>query len=157
MSSVQKGLITYQGIDSECFENMMNFKQFNIDNVFQIPCHKPNIEQIVKVWVHTCIEHFELVKTPVGVSLEGQEVTGFKLLVSGDLSTKIEYVADESSQSVHTAHAKIPFCNYVVLPKDFNPNSMIFPSVSVEDIFADQIDCRCVYTNVTMLLVAEIC
>ncbi|MGL6104788.1 DUF3794 domain-containing protein [Romboutsia sp.] len=157
MGSVQRSLISYQGIDSCQYTNIKNFKQFNIDYIFCIPCQKPNIEQVIKVSVEPCVEHHEVVKTPVGISLEGQEVTGYKLLVSGDMKLKVEYVADEPTQSVHTAHTTFPFCSYIVLPATFNPSSMIFPTIAVEDVFSEQMDCRCVYNNITMLLVADIC
>lgn len=157
MGSLQKGLTTYYGIDNYQFENLTNFKQFSMDYVFCIPCKKPNIEKIVKVWVDSSIEHYEVVKTPVGISLEGSEVTGYKLLISGDISLRVEYIADEPTQTVHTAHTLIPFCSYIVMPVNFNPDSMILPSISIEDVYSEKIDCRSIYNNVTMLLIADIC
>lgn len=157
MKSIQRELISYNGISSCDYNDIPNFKQFNTDYVFCIPDVKPDIEQITKVWVDACVVDSEVIKTPVGTSLEGQNITGYKLLVCGDMNLKIEYVACEATQSVHTAHTTFPFCGYVVLPKDVNPNAIITATVEIEDIFSEQKDLRCVYNNITMMIIADIC
>lgn len=157
MGSIQRDLISYNGISTCFYNDLENFRQVNIDHIFCIPDQKPNIEQIVKVWADACVISREVVSTPIGTSLEGQNLTGHKLLVCGDIDLKIEYVACESSQSVHTASTKFPFCGYIVLPKGTNPNAMIKASVVIEDIFSEQIDCRCIYNNITMMIIADIC
>lgn len=156
MAKVHRDLIEYNGID-RCPFNSDFFKQINLDFIFCIPEQKPNIEQILKVWVKPCIVHQEIVKTPVGLSLEGQNVTGKKLMISGDMKIKIEYVACSSEQPVHTAHTVFPFCSYVVLPSDFNENAIITASALVEDVLSEQMDLRCIYNNITMMVIADIC
>ncbi|MBW6409256.1 DUF3794 domain-containing protein [Clostridium weizhouense] len=156
MASVIRGLIEYNGIDNCTKNNMKNFRQINYESTFCVPCQKPDIEQIVKVYADTDIVKYEIIKTPIGISLEGQKVTGFKLLVCGDINYKIQYVADEPTQSVHTFHQSIPFCGYIVLPEKFNPGSYINPSALIEDISVEQMDSRCVYSNITLLLVTDI-
>lgn len=157
MSKVQRNLIEYNGISKCSYNNLPNFKQVNLDYIFCIPESKPNIEQIVKVWADGCVINTEVVKTPIGNSLEGQIVTGYKLLVCGDINLKVEYVACEASQSMHTAHTTFPFCGYIVLPQGVNPNSIIKASIAIEDILTEQMDLRCIYNNITMLLIADIC
>lgn len=156
MASVVRGLIEYNGIDDCMTNNIKNFKEVNFESTFCVPCQKPNIEQIVKVYGKTEILRYEIVKTPIGVSLEGQKVTGYKLLVCGDIKYKIQYVADEATQSVHTFHQCMPFCGYIVLPEKFNKDSYINPVSLIEDISVEQIDERCVYANITLLLIAYI-
>lgn len=156
MASIERGLIEYNGIDVCRKNNLKNFKQVNYESTFCVPGQKPDIEQIVKVYAKTSISKSEIVKTPVGKSLEGQEVTGYKLLISGDINYKIQYVANEATQSVHTFHKCVPFCGYVVLPKNFNTGVYISPSALIEDISVEQIDCRCVYSNITLLLLVDI-
>lgn len=156
MSSIDRGLIEYRGLDTCIKGNLKNFKQVNYENTFSIPCQKPDMEQIVRVDSKASIFKYEVIKTPIGVSLEGQEVTGHKLLVCGDINYKLQYVANEPTQSVHTFHQTVPFCGYIVLPKKFNAGAYINPSTLIEDISVQQIDSRCVYSNITMLLVANI-
>lgn len=157
MGKVTRDLIEYNGVMNCAYDNISYFKQINEDHIFCLPKEKPNIEQIVKVWGEACIVDKEVIKTPIGTSVEGQNITGYKLIVCGDISLKIEYVACDLTQSVHTAHTKFPFCGYVVLPKDTNLNLIIKPSVSIEDIFSEQMDLRCIYNNITLIIVADIC
>lgn len=156
MTGIMRSLIQYEGID-KCNYTEGTFKQMNVDNVFCIPLVKPDIEQIVKVWANSEICKYDIIKTPIGESLEGQVLTGYKLVLMGELKMKYEYVALESTQSVHTAHTIIPFCGYIVLPKKFNPCSIVFPTILIEDIHSEQVNDRCIYTNVTLMLNAELC
>lgn len=162
MSKFIRNLIEYSGIDQSLndncgMEDVTSFKQSNIDLNFIIPECKPDIEQITKVWVKVDTIHYEIVKTPVGTSYEGQTITGYKLLFIADVKLKVEYVADECEQSVHTAHTTIPFCEYVVMPEGYNSIAGISPSIYVEDIYASQVDCRSIYTNITLMTVVRSC
>lgn len=157
MSKITRDLVDYHGINTCPYKDLPNFNQINTDYVFCIPDVKPDIEQIVKVFADSCVVETEIVKTPIGTSLEGQNITGYKLLVCGDIHLKVEYVACNTSQSVHSAHTKFPFCGYVVLPKNTNPNAIIKASIAIEDIFSEQMDCRCIYNNITMMVIADVC
>ncbi|AOR23339.1 SPOCS domain-containing protein [Clostridium taeniosporum] len=157
MGKIQRELIEYSGINTCIIKDKQNFNQINIEETFCIPAQKPDMEQINKMRAKGCIVNYEVVKTPVGTSLEGQVITGYKLLVCGKIELKVEYVACDCTQSVHTAHACLPFCAYVVLPKDINPNARLTPNVIIEDIFSEQIDERCIYNNITMMVLVDIC
>lgn len=157
MNKMQRELIEYNGISSYPTKNKKNFNQVNIEETFCIPRQKPDMEQINKVWAKGVIVNYEIVRTPVGISMEGQSVTGFKLLICGDIKFKVEYVSSEEMQSVHTVHTDFPFCAYVVLPKEFNANACIKPNIIIEDILSEKIDNRCIYTNITMMLLVDIC
>lgn len=157
MSKVERDLIEYIGVEYCPVKNKKNFNQINIEQVFCIPSQKPDMEQINKIWAKGYVDNYEVVKTPVGTSVEGQIMTGYKLLVCGDIKLKVEYVALEETQSVHTAHMTFPFCAYVVLPGDVNKNSRINTSILIEDIFSEQMDERCIYNSITMMVIADIC
>lgn len=155
---IQRDLIEYNGINTcPVKNNKTTFNQFNIEQEFCIPNQKPNIEQVTRMWAKGEIVDYEIVKTPVGTSIEGQTVTGYKVLVCGDLKLKVEYVACEAAQSVHTAHVSYPFCAYAVLPEDLNVNARIKPNIVIEDIFAEQMDKRCIYNNITLMLLVDVC
>ena len=77
-------------------------------------------------------------------------------MVTGDIEYKMQYVANETTQTLHTAHTTYPFCGYVVLPEKFNPNTMIEASVAIEDIYSDQMDLRCIYNNITMMIIVDL-
>lgn len=157
MGSNMRNLIEYNGISSCSYGELAHFRQMNTEFTFCVPTQKPDIEQIIKVWVNPCILNFKVIKTPKGTSLEGQNITGNKLMIQGDIQYKVEYVALEAEQSIHTAHTTIPFCGYVVLPEKFNKNAFISASVEVEDIHSDLLDTRCIYNNITLMLSADLC
>ncbi|MEF9934296.1 MAG: DUF3794 domain-containing protein [Clostridium sp.] len=162
MDNFIRDLIEYKGIDiyepNSCFmKESTSFKQSTIDVNLCVPPQKPDIEQVVKVVVDKEIVKYKVVKTPTGVSVEGQEVTGYKLLVMGDITVKVVYVALEEEQSMHSFHVIIPFCEYIVMPKDFRGLSIVTPEIYVEDIYVRQQDCRCLFGNVTLLTMADIC
>ncbi|AOR23331.1 SPOCS domain-containing protein [Clostridium taeniosporum] len=157
MGKIQRDLIEYNGINDCPIKNTANFNQINIEERFCIPNQKPDMEQITRVWVKGKVVDYEIVKTPIGTSLEGQTVTGYKILVCGDINYKVEYVALEATQSVHTAHTTIPFCAYAVLPENTNPNARINSTILIEDVLSEQVDKRCIYNNITMMLLVDIC
>lgn len=156
MAAIIRNLIQYEGIE-ECIYTDGNFKQFNVDDTFVIPILKPDVEQIVKVWAKARVCSHKIIKTPIGESVEGQVLTGYKLILMGEINAKYEYVALKKEQSVHTAHNIIPFCSYVVMPKAFNPSSLVTPIIWIEDIHAELLGTRCIYNNVTLMVNAEIC
>lgn len=157
MGKIKRNLIEYNGINACIIRNKKNFNQINLEDNFCIPTQKPDIEDINRIWVEAKIKDYDIVKTPIGVSLEGQKMTGFKLLACGELKLKVEYVTCDSVQSVHTAHKIVPFCAYAVLPDGVNENTRMVPSIIIEDILAEQVNERCIYNNITMMLIVDIC
>lgn len=153
-----KNLIEYDGI-ADILPEYPNkygaFKEFSIEETLEIPSVKPDIEQILKISVAVIIKCTKIIETPQGISLEGQIITGRKLIVKGRLNQIVEYVADEVTQPVHAAHFSIPFCTFIVIPEDYEEDS-VYVSSYIEDIFIEQIDKRNIYKNITMILDAEI-
>ncbi|MCY6369538.1 DUF3794 domain-containing protein [Clostridium ganghwense] len=157
MGSVVKGLIDYSGIADIFPKDPKCFKQLTVQENLIIPSVKPDIEQIVRVIAEVIITNTRVIKTPVSISSEGQILTGWKLIVEGELKQKIEYVADEPTQSVHAAHFTVPFSTYIVLPEDFNEGCLINVVPYIEDIYVQQIDKRTLFKNVVLFLDATCC
>lgn len=157
MASIIKNLIEYSGLAEELphLENPSNFKQFILQENLILPEAKPDIEQIVKVVAEVTITNTRVIKTPKATSLEGQRLTGFKLIVEGELKQKIEYVANVPSQAVHAAHFNIPFSNFIVLPENFKIGTPITVTGYIEDIFTELFDKRTIFKSTTILLIAE--
>lgn len=157
MSSIVKNLIEYAGLVDElpvlCAPAC--FKQFSVQETLTIPCVKPEIEQIIKVMCEIVVTSSRVIRTPKATSAEGQVLTGFKLIVEGELRQKIEYVAEEPTQSVHAAHFNIPFSSFIILPCDYTMGVPLTVTGYIEDIYAQQLDRRNIFKNVTILLVAE--
>lgn len=157
MASIVKGLIEYSGIADIFPTNTKCFKQLTVQENLVIPSVKPDVEQIVRVIAEVVITSTRVVKTPKSISDEGQILTGWKLIVEGELVQKVEYVADEPTQSVHAAHFKVPFSTYVVLPEKFNDCCTINVVPYIEDIYVQQIDKRTLFKNVVLFLDVPCC
>lgn len=155
MANLVSNLIEYAGIADNLPEAPEAFKQFNVQETVCLPAAKPDIEQIVKVMAEVVITSTRVIKTPVATSLEGQILTGYKLVVEGEVMQKIEYVADEPTQSVHAAHFNVPFSTFIVLPSDYVMGTPLVVTGYIEDIYAKQIDKRCIFKNITVLVTAE--
>jgi len=159
MANVTRKLIEYQGIASplpSLTSPLAPFKQFNVQETLDIPEAKPDIEQVVTVKADLDIVKTTLIKTPSQVvSLEGQKLTGWKLVVEGHIKQVIQYVADEPMQSVHAAHFTVPFSTYVILPPDFEEGTLVDIKGYIEDIYAEKLDLRRIFKNITILLVAK--
>ncbi|MCY6369536.1 DUF3794 domain-containing protein [Clostridium ganghwense] len=154
MASIVKNLIEYVGIvDPEQLpEQMTSFKQLTVQENLTIPSAKPDIEQIVRVMAEAVITSTKIIETPIGKSKEGQILTGRKIIIEGMLNQKIEYVADEPTQSVHAAHFKVPFSTFIVLPEDFEDGTVVTIIPYIEDIYVKQVTKRDIFKNVTLLL-----
>lgn len=157
MASLIKGLIEYSGIADVFPKGPKSFKQLTVQENLTIPSVKPDVEQILRVIAEVVITDTRVIKTPVSISEEGQVLTGYKLLVEGELIQKIEYVADEPTQSVHAAHFKIPFSTFIILPPDFVENSQVRVVPYIEDVYVQQLDKRHIFKNVLLFLNAVVC
>lgn len=155
MASFVSNLIEYSGIADVLPTAPHAFKQFNVQENVCLPIAKPDIEQLTKIMAEVVITSTRVIKTPVATSLEGQILTGFKLIVEGEVRQKVEYVADEPTQSVHAAHFNIPFSTFIVLPATYVQGTPLVVTGYIEDIYAKQIDKRCIFKNITILLTAE--
>ena len=138
--------------------------QMYLPETLSIPPQKPDAETINAVNVTISIIRKEVIKTPIsgGDNLEGKVLTGRKLIVEGDLCQKIVYTADEPQQSVHSAEFSVPFSAYIVVPKEYTFNSVVFDSLDinyevnscVEDLSVELLDPRTILKRVTFLLYA---
>ncbi|GFP74496.1 DUF3794 domain-containing protein [Clostridium fungisolvens] len=155
MASFVSNLIEYSGIADVLPIAPHAFKQFNVQKNVCLPIAKPDIEQLTKIMAEVVIISTRVIKTPVATSLEGQILTGFKLIVEGEVRQKVEYVADEPTQTVHAAHFNIPFSTFIVLPATYVQDTPLVVTGYIEDIYAKQIDERCIFKNITILLTAD--
>jgi len=160
MASVIKGLIEYSGITTDFPTNPpynpIYFKQFTVQEELTLPAAKPDIEQIVRVLAEVEITHTRIINTPISVSYEGQKLTGHKMLIEGEIFQKIEYVADEPTQSVHAAHFQVPFSAYIVLDAGHTDDDTIHVVPYIEDIYVQQIGKRKIFKNVVLFLDAVV-
>ncbi len=131
------------------------FKQFNLENYLSIPEQKPDMEQINEITGLIEISNYYTIDTPIGLSEEGQTLTGNKLIIHGILTLTLNYTADVPEQNVHSSQYCIPFSSFIVIPKEFSINCSAGIKGLVEDIYFNQTTNRCFFTNATVILIAN--
>lgn len=156
-SKVIKNLVEYSGINSVLPNNPTIFTQFNISQNLCVPTQKPDIERLLKVNTQIFIDDYKIIKTPVGTSLEGQILTGNKVIAYGRILYTIMYVANKDDQSVHSAHFEIPFCRFIVLPVGFSLYTPIKIIPYIENVSACLADLRCIDVCATIFLNVVTC
>lgn len=159
MASIVKNLIELDGISDflpQFSEKFAPIKEFNVQETLDIPAEKPDIEQLVKVKSELIITSTKVIRTPAAVSLSEQVLTGWKVIIEGELKQTIQYVSDEPAQSVHGAHFDVPFSIFIVLPPDFEEGQCVNVEGYIEDIYAEKIGKRQIFKNITILLAARI-
>ncbi|WMJ80619.1 CARDB domain-containing protein [Clostridium sp. MB40-C1] len=132
-----------------------SFKQLSREEYVKIPVQKPDIEEILNIVVDIEITNTKVIKTPIITSLEGQNLTGFKLIVEGVLNQKVEYIACDEKQSVHAAHFRVPFSTFIILPESYVEGTNIEIEAIVEDIYSKLVNKRTVFKNITFMILAK--
>lgn len=144
--------LTVESNEAVTYVGITIFKQISVDENLTIPTVKPDAEDILEVIAEVEITYTNVIKTPIVTSYEGQQLTGWKLIVEGKLKQKITYIADEPTQSVHAAEFDVPFSTFLVLPKDFKECQQVKVVGIIEDIFVKLVNKRTIFKNVTLML-----
>ncbi|MGL5416309.1 MAG: DUF7507 domain-containing protein [Clostridium sp.] len=136
--------------------NISNFKQISVDEYLRIPSQKPDMEAINNIEATVEFASSYVIKTPKNYSNEAQNLTGYKLIINGILDQVVEYTALVPEQTVHSAHYRVPFSTFIILPEEFKECDRIDIEGIVEDIYYKEKNCREFFKNVTVLVVAKI-
>ena len=131
------------------------YKQLSKNKIFKIPIKKPDIEEIINIIVDAKIADTKVIKGIKGKSIEGQILTGYKLIVEGTLSENIEYISCWKKQSIHSVNFKMPFSSYIILPECYKKGDFIKVEAEIEDVSFRVIDNRTVFNNIIFLLIAK--
>jgi hypothetical protein len=133
------------------------FKQISVEGNLIIPEVKPDIEEVINVFVDAEILYKNIIRTSKGESFEGKTLTGYKLFIMGFLNQQVEYIGHNRNQSVHVAHFRVPFSTYVILPSNYCELFPVSIEIIIEDIFHFMINKREIFENITFMLYARSC
>lgn len=133
--------------------SLTNFKQISIDENLVLPEESPDILNIISISVDPIITDSRLIEVPLATSIEGQRLTGFKLILNGELIQTIVYTSDTPEQATETIEISVPFSTFIMLPEDYQGVGNEDIEMIVEDIFYTLIDERTIFKNVTLLVV----
>lgn len=144
--------IKIYGISKGTLEQSRIFTQFNVDNQFCIDSCCSDIKRIVNASAEVNVEGYKLIKTPIGTSLEGQNVTGINAFVSLCIKYNIIYSIDETEECFYSTSFQKRVCELIALPREFTTSTPIKITPYVEDINIKLENYRCIDTNIFVLL-----
>lgn len=132
-----------------------NFKQINMSEYIYMDCQIPSIREINGINANVNIEHFNIIKTPVAISKEGQKLSGYKLIVHGNVEQVMEYISLNEEQSTNSYRFESPFSTYIILPQDFISGTNIEIVGFVEKINSNKINESNFFRSIEMLIIAK--
>lgn len=97
-------------------ESLAYFKEELLSETIEIDYIKPDIENVLDLLITPEIVSYKIVNTQVGISNEGQSLTGYKLVVEVKIHGKITYIANDCTQSVHGQSFDTMKSIFVVIP-----------------------------------------
>lgn len=134
-----------------CLENIEFFKQFNIyetidcnefiyrkeffGNRYNIVKHRLMISKIDATTPILEIQMAKLIDTVEGTSLEGQHLSGKKLILVGKINFNIiiQYNCNKKFK-YNIKNIKIPFSTFIIIPKDICKRDSVNLRYEIEDI-----------------------
>lgn len=147
--------VVYKGLSDYIPDNLNTFSQINVSEVLKLKENLFGIDEIVKVSLTSNVYDKKIVKTATGKSLEGQILTGMKLLSEGEFLIRVDYSSDEDFGGIHTFKDKIFFSSGVSLPETSSVNSRTIEGVYVEDIYAQKLSLREIMVNISFIFAVE--
>lgn len=155
MKSIIREKTVYTGISDYIPENIDSFTQMSVNKILTIEDNSRSIDDILKISVAPNITNSKIVKTAIGKSLEGQHLTGYKLLSEGEFFIQINYSCDDEYGGIYIYKDKIYFNNATTLNEDMNQNSRAICNVYIEDIYGDKLSDKEIHLNINFIFTVE--
>ncbi len=147
--------VEYVGI-AEKIRSSKYFRQIVVDGKFCLPDDKPAIEQVTDVEMRAEVNRAELIGTPTGTSAEGTRLSGWSIVVQGQLIGRMQYIGALPKQPVITAMFAMPFLTTLVVDPCTLPYE-VDAVAHIEDISVTAVDACCIYARVALYIAARGC
>ncbi|MGL4798622.1 MAG: hypothetical protein ACRCWY_04365 [Cellulosilyticaceae bacterium] len=150
-----------KGIATNLPPTVMYFQEDCFLEDMIIPSQKPDIDDILDITAGCEVIDYNLIDTLTGVSYEGQQLTGEKLVVSVLFKLQVKYVGEACTQTIHAAHSNEMMKNvFVVLPPevggqrvcDLIRRNKFSINCYIEDFYAKKKDSRTLSAYMTYLV-----
>ena len=155
MSRIIRDAIYYDGISDYIPSDINCYTYKSIDKIITLKEDLPSIDEIINVKVIYNLKDKKVVKTATGTSLEGQVLTGLKLLSEGEFVIRIDYSNEELNGCIYTVKEKIYFNNAVDLNLSYSINSRIVENIYIEDIYVEKNNERELIANISYIFAIE--
>lgn len=156
MSNIYKNLIEYSGISNYIPKDISCYREFNVDSIVNLTKDRPKIDEIIKISASHKINSTRIIKTPIGKSLEGQELTGKKYMIEGELNFRVDYLSENEDSKVYCTYYKEYFATSIVLQQDIINSTMFIPTIFIEEINGEVLNNEQVLIITTILASVEI-
>lgn len=132
--------------------NSSNFKQISVQEYLMIPNGNIDIESINSISGYVEGVKCHTIKTMKTTSLEGQILSGNKIIIYGTLKIVVQYTACDYSQSVHSVKYNIPFTTFVVLSSNYITSNKVEIDARVENIDHNVVSCKKFFVNASIFI-----
>ena len=160
---VTKGVCSYDKITS-LFKTIPNgpeeWTEFNVYSNFRIDGKIPEVSKVLSTVSNIQLLYSKVIQTPISnvSNTEGNRLTGRKLIIQGNLISKITYVSNNDCNSVHSIRITTPFTTYIVLENTSNSLSLesCYKVIScIEDIYSCAFSETGIFQSATIFLKAQ--
>ncbi|SFA96836.1 SPOCS domain-containing protein [Clostridium frigidicarnis] len=148
--NIDKILPNYIDIQGNCVPNY--FTQFNVYNNFTINCRWIDCESIEVINSKLEILSSKIIDTVIGTSIEGQHLTGKKLILVGKIIAKINLKCFKCNNRICCIEKNIPFSTFIILPNPINEEDPINLRYLIEDATGVMISRNKLFINVTIII-----
>ncbi|SHK09157.1 protein of unknown function [Clostridium cavendishii DSM 21758] len=138
----------------------VNWKEINMVDSLTLPEDSLDIRKINSIIVGCSIQKKQLIHTPMIKNtpienLEGEIMTGFKLMIQGEVDEKIFYTVDNEEQLIRACEFRLPFYTAITLDKETQINDTYYVQSYIENLYTKVINQREISNNITIFLNAE--
>lgn len=154
----EKDKVIYNLEECESIKNTSYFSQFNTYKNFKLVSKKSGISLLDTSICGINIHNIKLIDTIECISLEGEEMTGKKLILVGDINTniRIENVGNvkrnRRSTKKNILELKIPFSTFIQMPRGVKNSDKINLKYLIQDITSSVLDNNNLFISVTAII-----
>ncbi|AOR24031.1 SPOCS domain-containing protein [Clostridium taeniosporum] len=156
MINIYENLIEYSGVSEYIPKDISCYKEFNLESVINLSFDRPKMKEIIKTSIKPKINSTRIINTPTGKSLEGQELTGKKYIIEGQVNIRIDYLSETEDNKVHCTRYKQNFSSGIILHRNIVNNSILIPSIFIEQINAELLSNEQALVITTLLSTVEV-
>lgn len=138
--------------DSVQKDEIKYFTQFNICKSFQLACKGIKDSNIEDNVVNLRIKSAKRICTIEGVSIEGENLTGQKLILIGKANTKTIIRCPKNVKKLCVLEKNIPFSTFITIPKKTCKDECINLKYLIEDVTALLIDENKIFITITLMM-----
>lgn len=154
----EKDKVIYNLEECESIKNTSYFSQFNTYKNFKLVSKKSGISLLDTSICGINIHDIKLIDTIECISLEGEEMTGKKLILVGDINTNIRLEnigsakRNRRSTKKNILELKIPFSTFIQMPRGVKNSDKINLKYLIQDITSSILDNNNLFISVTAII-----